>query len=694
MPWICQLSCDRSHDAKIDPTKGNYSHLSMVASPTRFSDIQNHWARLFIEGLANQGIISGFPDGTFRPNQAMSRAEFAAILQKAFTQPKKRQYVPFVDVPAKFWAAPAIQKAYETGFISGYPGNRFRPEASISRLEVLLSLTTGLEIPTNSTFALKVSLPERYQDAAQIPTYATDKIRAATGANLVVNYPNLKQLRPLEAANRADVAAFIYQALVYLEKVPAISSDYIVIVRPKTVSVSHKREFRAVWVATAWNIDWPSQRGLAVEQQKSELIQILDRIQALNFNAIVLQVRPTGDALYSSQLEPWSEWLTGTQGKAPEPFYDPLEFAIAEAHKRNIELHAWFNPYRAGTSSQRSPNVSPHIAVAHPEYVYQYDKNLWMDPGAQVVQDWTYNVILDVVRRYDIDGVHLDDYFYPYPVAGVKFPDEKTYSAYQAAEGKLAIADWRRDNVNRMMERLSSGIQATKRHVKFGISPFGIYRPGQPAQIKGLDQYEAIYADPKKWLEEGWVDYMSPQLYWRIDPPEQSYSALLQWWVDNNPKGRQIYPGNNLSKLDGKDWPISEYERQVKITRNLAPKLALGNIFYSMKPFTENRLGVFDRFKTSLYAELALVPTMPWLGTVAPAIPDDLAIKDGQLTWKTPTSGNIRSFSLYKQNTDTWKLVRVIDAATTTVAIEPGTYALCAVDNLANESVGVVVSVS
>lgn len=666
----------------------------MVASPTRFSDIQNHWARLFIEGLANQGIISGFPDGTFRPNQAMNRAEFAAILQKAFTQPKKRPYVPFVDVPAKFWAAPAIQKAYETGFISGYPGNRFRPEASISRLEVLLSLATGLDIPANSTFALKVSLAERYQDSAQVPAYATDKIRAATGANLVVNYPNLKQLRPLEAANRAEVAAFIYQALVYLEKVPAISSEYIVIIRPKTVSVSHKREFRAVWVATAWNIDWPSQRGLAVEQQKSELIQILDRIQALNFNAIVLQVRPTGDALYSSQLEPWSEWLTGTQGKAPEPFYDPLEFAIAEAHKRNIELHAWFNPYRAGTTSQRSLNVRPHIAVAYPEYVYQYDTNLWMDPGAKVVQDWTYNVILDVVRRYDIDGVHLDDYFYPYPVSGVKFPDEKTYSAYQAAGGKLALADWRRDNVNRMMERLSSGIQAAKRYVKFGISPFGIYRPGQPPQIKGLDQYEAIYADPKKWLEEGWVDYMSPQLYWRIDPPEQSYSALLQWWVDNNPKNRQIYPGNNLRKLDDKDWPISEYERQIEITRNLASKLALGNIFYSMKPLTQNRLGVFDRFQTSLYPELALVPNMPWLSTVAPPIPDDVMVKDGKLTWKVPSSGTIRSFSLYQQNADAWKLVRIIDAATTAMTISPGTYALCAVDNLANESAGVVILVT
>ena len=663
----------------------------MVSSPTRFSDIQNHWARLFIEGLATQGIISGFPDGTFRPNQAMSRAEFAAILQKAFSQPGKRSYVPFVDVPAKHWAAAAIRKAYETGFMSGYPGNRFRPEASIARMEVLISLVSGLDMTSDVTSDIKTALPELYQDAARIPTYATDKIAVATDAEMVVNYPNLKLLKPLEAANRADVAAFIYQALAYLEKVPAIASEYIVVYQKK-LTVSHKREFRGVWVATAWNIDWPSQRGLPVAQQQSELIQILDRIQALNFNALVLQVRPTGDAFYASELEPWSGWLTGTQGKVPEPFYDPLEFAIAECHKRNIELHAWFNPYRAGTSSESSPKVRPHIAVTHPEYVYKYGNDLWMDPGAKVVQDLTYNVILDVVRRYDIDGVHLDDYFYPYPISGQTFPDDKTYSAYQASGGKLTLADWRRDNVNQMMQRLAIAIYTTKRHVKFGISPFGIYRPGQPPQIKGLDQYEALYADPKKWLEEGWVDYMAPQLYWRIDPPDQSYPVLLQWWTDNNPKRRHIYPGNKLSALDDKNWPISEYERQVEITRNLAPKLSLGNIFYNMKPFKENRLGVVDAFKSSTYAEPALAPNMQWLDAVTPALPGRVKVKDGKLTWRAAANGDIRSWTLYQQKGDTWKLLKVLEAATTEATIEPGTYALCAVDRMANESAGVVVS--
>jgi uncharacterized lipoprotein YddW (UPF0748 family) len=660
----------------------------MVASSNRFSDSQNHWARLFIEGLAQGGFVSGFPNGTFQPNRGMSRAEFAALISKAFPQPGKRKYVPFVDVPATHWASAAIQKAYETEFLSGYPRNFFRLDANITRLEVLLSLVSGLELAANVTGSVKAALPEIYRDANQIPDWALNSVAAATSTGIVVNYPDVKLLKPNQVASRAEVAAFIYQALLYLGRVPKIDSSYIV-VRFETVNVSHRRELRGVWMTTSWNIDWPSQRGLSVEQQQQELLQIIERIQALSLNTLIMQVRPGGDALYASQLEPWSEWLSGTQGKAPEPFYDPLEFAIAQCHQRNIELHAWFNPYRARTSTERSPNVRPHIAVTHPEYVYQHGNELWMDPGAKAVQDLTYNVILDVVRRYDIDGVHLDDYFYPYPVVGQTFADQKTYSAYQATGGKLSLGDWRRDNVNQMIQRLFTGIHATKRHVKFGISPFGIYRPGYPAQIQGLDQYEVLYADPKKWLEEGWVDYLAPQLYWRIDPPAQSYPILLKWWTENNPKNRHIYAGNRLSMLDSKNWPISEYERQVEITRNNTPQLPSGNIFYNMKVFTENRLSVVDAFKTTIYPNLALVPTMPWLDDVPPALPTGVAAKAGKLTWNTAI-GDIRSWTLYQQQGDRWKLIRILGAATTSVTVEPGTYALCSVDRMNNESAGVI----
>jgi len=664
----------------------------MVASTPRFPDIQNHWARSFIEGLAQAGMISGFPDGRFRPDDPMSRAQFAALLQNAFSKPSKRPNVPFVDVPTKHWATGAIAKAYQTGFMSGYPGNRFRPEASIARVEVLVSLITGLEITTAGLTEVKAALGELYDDFGDIPNYAIDRIAIATNTGMVVNYPQLKRFNPLQAATRADVAAFIYQALVYTGELDAIGSDYI-IVRQKTLKLSHQREFRGVWVATVWNIDWPPQRGLSVAQQQRELLQIIDRMAELQLNALILQVRPTGDAFYASPLEPWSEWLTGIQGQAPDPYYDPLEFAIAACHQRNIELHAWFNPYRAKTSSQSSTNVAPHISVTHPEYVYKYGNQQWMDPGVKVVQDLTYNVIMDVVRRYDVDGIHLDDYFYPYPIAGEEFPDEKTYNAYQAEGGTLSRDDWRRENVNQMVQRLYTGIQATKKHVKFGISPFGIYRPGQPPQIKGLDQYESLYADPKQWLEAGWIDYIAPQLYWRIDPPAQSYPVLLQWWTDNNPKQRHIYPGNRLSMLDAQDWSFLEYERQVDITRNLAPQLSLGNIFYNMKVFNENRLGVVEKFQASVYNQPALSPTMSWLSDTPPAIPVRVRVIGNKLIWNAAINAKIRSWTVYQQQGENWTLHKILPEEITEAELAPGTYAVCAVDRLANESLGVVASI-
>lgn len=321
-------------------------------------------------------------------------------------------------------------------------------------------------------------------------------------------------------------------------------------------SISHQREFRGVWVATVANIDWPSKSNLSVDQQKFELIAILNRMQELNLNALILQVRPNGDALYSSSIEPWSAWLTGTQGTPPNPYYDPLQFAIEEAHKRNIELHAWFNPYRARLRGNAAfaPN---HIASKFPQYAYQYGDLIWMEPGAKEVQDQTYNVIMDVVQRYDLDGVHLDDYFYPYPKDGIPFPDSQTYNAYRSAGGNLGLSDWRRQNVNLMIKRIHEGIKTIKPYVKFGISPFGIYRPGKAPGIVGLDQYASLYADVKLWVEQGWMDYLAPQLYWKIDPPQQSYSVLLNWWLQNNPRRLHVYTGNALYRIDN-EWSISE----------------------------------------------------------------------------------------------------------------------------------------
>ncbi|HEU4562410.1 MAG TPA: family 10 glycosylhydrolase, partial [Longimicrobium sp.] len=295
-----------------------------------------------------------------------------------------------------------------------------------------------------------------------------------------------------------------------------------------------RREFRGVWIATVANIDWPSRPGLPADSQRAELIALLDRAQALKMNAIVFQIRPAGDALYRSQLEPWSEYLSGTQGTAPSDNYDPLEFAITESHRRGMQLHAWFNPYRARHTSAKTPEAANHLSRTNPDVVKRYGRYLWMDPGEPRVQDHSINVILDVVRRYDVDGVHIDDYFYPYPERdsasgrNIDFPDEPSWQRYQAGGGRLSRDDWRRNNVDTFVERMYREVHRVKPWVQVGISPFGIWRPGHPQQIvTGFDQYAAIYADARKWLREGWTDYFVPQLYWPIARTGQSYPVLL-----------------------------------------------------------------------------------------------------------------------------------------------------------------------
>lgn len=307
------------------------------------------------------------------------------------------------------------------------------------------------------------------------------------------------------------------------------------------------REFRAIWVATVGNIDWPSKPGLSTWDQQRELLAILDRAVALKLNAIVFQIRPGADALYDSPYEPWSEFLTGRQGRAPEPPWDPLAFAVEQSHKRGLELHAWFNPYRAAYSRD-SLQARSHVSRTNPELVWQYDHFLWMDPGDSAVRQRSLRVVADVVKRYDIDGIHIDDYFYPYPTtdrAGKKidFPDSATYARYRKSGGKLSKDDWRRNNVDLFVEAMYKQVHAAKPWVQVGISPFGIWRPGNPPQIQGFDAYSEIYADSKKWLQNGWADYLAPQLYWPIAQTAQSFPVLYDWWTSQNTKGRHVFPG-------------------------------------------------------------------------------------------------------------------------------------------------------
>lgn len=391
------------------------------------------------------------------------------------------------------------------------------------------------------------------------------------------------------------------------------------------------REFRAAWIATVANIDWPSEPGLSTWQQQQELLAILNRAVELKLNAVVLQVRPAADALYRSRYEPWSEYLTGQMGRAPEPSYDPLAFAVEEAHKRGLELHAWFNPYRARHMDATSPLSRNHIGKTQPAIVRRYGKYLWLDPGEPAVQQHSIRVILDVVRRYDIDGVHIDDYFYPYKErdsAGriIDFPDQRSWTRYVKNGGKLSRDDWRRRNVDTFVERLYRGIKDVKPWVKFGISPFGIWRPGSPAQVAGFDAYTELYADSRKWLAKGWVDYFTPQLYWAMGAPQQSYPVLLEWWVSQNAHHRHIWPGNYTSRValvvdsaNPRGWSASELAEQIRATR--AQPGATGNVHFSMKALMENRSGIADSLLADAYADPALVPASPWLSKRAPGKP-------------------------------------------------------------------------
>lgn len=428
------------------------------------------------------------------------------------------------------------------------------------------------------------------------------------------------------------------------------------------------REFRGVWVATVSNIDWPSRPGLPVAQQQDELLTILDRAQALHLNAVIFQVRPAADAMYASQLEPWSEYLTGRQGQAPSPAWDPLEFAVKEAHARGLELHAWFNPFRVLDGGPRGPLSPLNFAKKYPDAAKPYAKLLWLDPGDSRVRDHVIRVITDVVKRYDVDGVHIDDYFYPYPEHDrrgvlVQFPDDDSYNRYRRGGGTLERDDWRRDNVNQFVKSLYTAVHETKPWVKVGISPFGIWRPGYPAGVDGMDTYSELFADAKRWLNEGWADYWSPQLYWPVNTPGQDYRALLKWWGEQNTFARHLWPGNFTSRVGTRsDWPAQEVVAQVLATR--ADNTAMGNIHYSMHPLLTNQAGVADALYSRVYAGPALVPESSWLPGKAPPPPLLRISTVGQF-------GALACFSDTSRVSAEWYVLRVKRDDTWTAQILP-----------------------
>ncbi len=397
------------------------------------------------------------------------------------------------------------------------------------------------------------------------------------------------------------------------------------------VPIQADKEFRAAWVATVANINWPSKPGLSTEEQQKEAITLLDFLKDHHFNAVIFQVRPMADALYKSELEPWSYYLTGEQGKAPDPFYDPLQFWVEAAHDRGLELHVWLNPYRAYHPTTK--NISEKsIVKTNPELVLKLKQNYyWMDPSKKETQDKTAAVVKDIVKRYDVDGVHLDDYFYPYPEynGGEDFPDDESWAAYQNKGGTLSRGDWRRAAVNTLIERLYKEIKAEKKYVKFGISPFGTWRPGYPSIVEGFDQYNTLYADAKLWLNKGWVDYFSPQLYWPINRMPLSFPILLGWWNKENTKQRHLWPGMNVGDTSVKG--VTETMSEIMITRGMLPE-SNGAIHWSISSVTKNP-NLSKALIETVYRKDALVPASPWLGKKVPDAPINLQKENKSDNW-------------------------------------------------------------
>ncbi|WP_140937123.1 glycoside hydrolase family 10 protein [Sphingobacterium lumbrici] len=477
--------------------------------------------------------------------------------------------------------------------------------------------------------------------------------------------------------------------------------SYTQAVSPKEEETSIKvtlprvqREFRAAWVATVANINWPSRNNLSTDQQKAEAVHLLDMLKENNFNAVIFQVRPSADALYQSQYEPWSYFLTGEIGKKPYPFYDPLEFWIEEAHKRGLELHVWLNPYRAHHTNGGSVTGQSMVNRASDHIVRLKNGMYWFDPADQRTQDHAAAVVKDIVKRYDIDGVHFDDYFYPYASynGGADFPDNKTWNAYRSAGGHLSRADWRRYNVNKFIERVYADIKAEKNYVKFGLSPFGIWKPGYPAGVTGSSQYDELYADAKLWLNKGWIDYFTPQLYWPINPSKQSFTALLKWWQSENTHNRHLWPGLNTVGVSVSDKP-TEIVNQIEATREIIPN-SVGAVHWSIAGLTKSPT-MLNKISNGPYRQKSLIPKSPWLSANPLLQPTLLlTIEKGNIfaKWLHKQPDQVFHWVLYSRYGDTWE-TEILDANIT--AMEFGkskngknlnAVAVQAIDRLGNES--------
>ena len=408
------------------------------------------------------------------------------------------------------------------------------------------------------------------------------------------------------------------------------------------------REWRAAWVASVAHIDWPKQAGLSAAELRGQILQIVQRTQAIGLNALILQVRPAADALYRSELEPPSEYLS--VGGQPELGFDALQEWITVSHAHGLELHAWFNPYRARHPSARQPIHENHVARRRPEWVHRYGDFLWLDPGHPEAQAHSLNVISDVVRRYDLDGVHVDDYFYPYPIKGsdgrdIPFPDQESFKRHRRAgltDNDADRAKWRRENVDRFVEQMYKRTHALKPWVQVTISPFGIGRPDRrPSGIAGFSQYDHLHADVEHWCEQGWLDALVPQLYWPRNRPAQSFEKLLDYWLSSNPQGRHVWPGLYTSSVaNGTPTAWAPEEVLWQIDRQRERRGATGHAHFSLQALMQDRGGLATELPRSRYATAALPPATPWWGTgTPPSAPQAYRLPDGRIALSSPTAG-------------------------------------------------------
>ena len=448
-----------------------------------------------------------------------------------------------------------------------------------------------------------------------------------------------------------------------------------------------QREMRGIWIATVANIDWPSRTTLTAAEQRAELTDIFDRAVAGGFNTAIFHIRPAADAVYSSTIEPWASMLTGTQGK--DPGYDPLAFAVTEAHARGLQLHAWINPFRGG-SAKDTANLAPtHVFNTRRDLARVYGPQLWLDPGERDVQDQVSRVVADIVKRYDIDAIHADDYFYPYQEfdAAKKLIDFPDSASYAKSGSTLPRDDWRRANVDRFIERMHREVHAIKPGVMVGISPFGIWRPGNPPSVAGLDAFATIYADSRKWLQQGWVDYLAPQLYWAISAPLQSYPALLDWWISQNSMNRHVWPGLAAYRVGSgtaTEYSATEIPSQISLTRTRPG--ATGHILYNTTTTLKKSGGAVVASLSNLYASRALVPASPWLDSTAPQAPT-VSVSASTVTM-TPAAGDAPRWWVVRYRAGNAWTTRVLFGDRRTVALEqaPSRVLLTAVDQAGNAS--------